>query len=344
MHVPFAGSRAHDASSAHARGRETSLSGNRANVVDMTGNAGASQAGQGVDDDLTEASSLEALTPACAAVGLDSTGARLLRLGEHAVFRLAAPVVVRVGRSRSYETAARTEIAVARWLEREDYPAVRAVSVVQPQVVHNKVVTFWATLADDGTDYGSVAEVANLLKRLHAMSAPSNLGLEELRPFGRAGRRISQATWLNNDDRDFLHHRQEQLGADYQHLSFALPAGIIHGDASVGNVIRDTGGRAVLIDLDGFALGPREWDLVVTAMYYDSFGWHSKDEYQDFARIYGFDVMTWDGYPVLRDIREFLMVTWLAQKGASDARSAAEVRKRISALRTGASRKDWRPF
>ena len=54
--------------------------------------------------------------------------------------------------------------------------------------------------------------------------------------------------------------------------------------------------------------------------------------------------MVWDGYSVLRDIREFLMVTWLAQKGADDGRSAAEVRKRIHALRTGASRKDWEPF
>jgi len=41
-----------------------------------------------------------------------------------------------------------------------------------------------------------------------------------------------------------------------------LPRGVIHGDASVGNVIRDTTRHAVLIDLDGFAVGPREWDLV----------------------------------------------------------------------------------
>lgn len=26
------------------------------------------------------------------------------------------------------------------------------------------------------------------------------------------------------------------------------------------------------IDLDGFAIGPREWDLALTAIYYDSFG------------------------------------------------------------------------
>ncbi len=55
---------------------------------------------------------------------------------------------------------------------------------------------------------------------------------------------------------------------------------MIHGDASVGNVLRDRQGAPVLIDLEGFAIGPREWDLGLTAMYYDSFGWHTRQEYQ----------------------------------------------------------------
>ena len=108
--------------------------------------------------------------------------------------------------------------------------------------------------------------------------------------------------------------------------------------------MRDRNGAPVLIDLDGFADGPREWDLVLTAMYYDSFGWHTREEYEDFARAYGYDVRQWEGYPVLREIREFLMVTWLIQKAAAgDAWSATEAAKRITALRTGASRMDWLP-
>lgn len=309
----------------------------------MNGDAVAGQSDQGTVDELTEARAWQALSPACASVGLDATGARLLRLGEHAVFRLARPVVVRIGRSMAYEEQARTEVAVARWLENQHYPAVRALQVPQPQVVQNRVVTFWAALGGNATDYGTVAEVADLLKRLHALPAPPDLGLRQLQPFARAGRRISQATWLGVGDRGFLRQREKQLAEKYQQLSFALPAGVIHGDASVGNVIRDTGGHPVLIDLDGFAVGPREWDLVVTAMYYDSFGWHTGEEYREFADVYGFDVMAWDGYPILRDVREFLMVTWLAQK-ADDDQSAVEVRKRIHALRTGGSRKDWQPF
>jgi hypothetical protein len=70
---------------------------------------------------------------------------------------------------------------------------------------------------------------------------------------------------------------------------------------------------------------------------------HTQEEYQVFVRVYGFDIMQWSGYPVLGSIREFLMVTWVISKAAESDWAAAEARKRISALRTGASRKDWQP-
>ena len=107
-----------------------------------------------------------------------------------------------------------------------------------------------------------------------------------------------------------------------------MPEGVIHGDANVGNVLHDSNDAPVVIDLDGFAIGPREWDLALTAIYYDSFGWHTRKEYETFVRVYGFDIMQWPGYP-----------------GAGGSqRIAAEAAKRIAALRTGGSRKDWQPY
>jgi aminoglycoside phosphotransferase (APT) family kinase protein len=134
------------------------------------------------------------------------------------------------------------------------------------------------------------------------------------------------------------------LQARYADLSFVLPPGVIHGDANVGNVLHNQQGKPVVIDLDGFAVGPREWDLIQTAIFYDRFGWHTREEYKAFVNVYGFDIMEWAGYPVLRDAREFLMVTWLSQKADESERTAAEARKRISALRSGASRRDWLPY
>ena len=66
-------------------------------------------------------------------------------------------------------------------------------------------------------------------------------------------------------------------------------------------------------------------------------------EYEDFARVYGYDIRQWPGYRVMCEVREFLMVTWVMQKAPEDDWAAAEAAKRITALRTGASRKDWQP-
>jgi aminoglycoside phosphotransferase (APT) family kinase protein len=294
-------------------------------------------------DTFTMMTTRATLARACDLAGFDDRGARLLRLGENAMFRLADPVVVRIARTAGYEPDARREVAVARWLESDGFPAVRALDVSQPLVIDGRVVTFWESVADDAA-YGTPDEVAGLLVRLHALTPPAALGLHPLRPFARAQRRVNVNGWLAPADRSFLRDRLAELEVRYAQLSFALPGGVIHGDASVGNVIHNGNGRPVLIDLDGFAIGPREWDLVLTAMYFDSFGWHTQDEYATFAAVYGFDVMRWPGYPVLRDVREFLMVTWLSQKADHDARAAAEVRKRISSLRTGGSKRDWQPY
>jgi hypothetical protein len=112
----------------------------------------------------------------------------------------------------------------------------------------------------------------------------------------------------------------------------------------VGNVLRDEHGKPVVIDLDAFATGPREWDLIQTAIFYDRFGWHDRDEYVSFVDSYGFDVMQWPGYEVLRDIRELHMVSWLIEIAGDDSQFSEEASKRIGSLRTGSSRRDWQPY
>ena len=288
--------------------------------------------------------SRDVLEQACATAGIDAEGARLLRVGSNAVYRLKPPIIVRVSRPGADASQVRRTVAVARWLEAARYPAVRAVDVDQPVAADGHLVTFWDAVSDDGDQYASTAEVAEPLVELHALSAPDDLRLPELAPFANAPQRIETNTWLNPEDRAYLTTLLARMRAGYDRLEFTLPPGVIHGDANVGNVLRDRDGDPVVIDLDGFAVGPREWDLALTAIYYDSFGWHTREEYEDFVRVYGFDIMQWPGYPVMRAVREFLMVTWVIQKAAESAQAAAEAAKRIAALRTGASRKDWQPY
>ncbi len=286
----------------------------------------------------------QALEQACAAVGLTAAGARLLRFGSNAVYHLAAPVIVRVSRPGADLDAVQRTVKVARWLQSEDYPAIHVLDVDQPVTVAGHAVTFWESVSDSGDQFASTAEKGALLARLHQLTAPASLHLPALAHFDHATRRIDENTWLTPDDRDFLTTSLDRLHARYDKLDFVLPQGVIHGDASVGNVLRDSDGAPVLIDLDSFSVGPREWDLLQTAMYYDSFGWLTREEYEDFAAAYGYDIRQWPGYPLLREIREYLMVAWVIQQAADNPRAAAEATKRIATLRTGASRKDWRAY
>jgi len=284
-----------------------------------------------------------ALADGCREVGLDPAGATLLRIGSSAVFRLATePVVVRVGRTLERVQHAVVEVGVSRWLKASGVPAVRAVDVPQPVEVDGRVVTVWESVSDAA--YGSTSDLACLIRQLHQVDEPADLELPALAPFDRAFNRLRTVQGMSTDARRFLLDRCERLAAEYDELVYALPAGVVHGDASVGNVLRDDRGQAVLADLDGFAIGAREWDLVLTALYYERLGWHSSEEYAAFVDVYGWDVMTWSGYPVLRDTRELLMVTWLAQNAADNEKVRSELSKRIDTLRTGASRHTWSPF
>jgi hypothetical protein len=64
----------------------------------------------------------------------------------------------------------------------------------------------------------------------------------------------------------------------------------------------------------------------------------SEERYREFADAYGFDVRTWAGYPVLREIRELTMTTWLMQNVGESAAAAAEFALRVVSLRTPMAR------
>ena len=57
--------------------------------------------------------------------------------------------------------------------------------------------------------------------------------------------------------------------------------GPIHGDAHTGNLLVDTG-QVVLSDFQSAAVGPREWDLLPTAIALERYGL-AEDRYQQFA-------------------------------------------------------------
>jgi hypothetical protein len=291
----------------------------------------------------TELAAQNALFEACRLAGITVESFALIRLGSNAVFRVNVDAIGRVAPDRALLANAEKQVAVARWLREVNYPAVRALDLPQPVIGDGRVVTFWNSVAPE-TVYAPIADVASLVRQLHALPPPSGLELPALCPFGQPGATLPTLLGLAESDRQFLHGRIEWARSSFLDLPFVLPRGVIHGDANVGNVLCDEDGGAVLIDLDSFSVGPREWDLVQTALFYDRLGWHSREEYRTFAEVYGYDLMAWEGYSELADMREIAMTTWLAGKAEESPGAAAEAAKRISAIRTGGSRRDWGPY
>lgn len=282
----------------------------------------------------------QALTHACQLAEIDARSVELIRMGSNAVFRIGENLIVRVAPSARLLPNAEKQIEVARWLQSVGYPATQATAIDQPIETDDRVVTFWESVSLE-TRYAPIRDVADLIKRLHELPTPAHIPLPELRPFGDSQDELPQFVGLPPADAQFLRARIEWARETFPLLPFALPRGHIHGDANVGNVICDDRGHAVLIDLDSFAVGAREWDLIQTALFFDRLGWHTEQEYREFVEVYGYDITEWSAYSDLADMREIAMTSWMAKKADSSPESAAEAVKRIEAIRSGGSRRDW---
>jgi Ser/Thr protein kinase RdoA (MazF antagonist) len=282
------------------------------------------------------------LAEACARAGLDGDGAELLRLGENAIYRLAAgDVVVRIARSADRLGRVGKELCVARWLAAAGVPAIRVhEQVEQPLLIDGHPVSFWHAVTG-GDPAPTRIDLARLLARFHAL-AGCPCGLPVFDPFTPSAARLEAAAGISAGDREFLTALIADLSARYDGLDFALPVGPIHGDAHTGNLLTDRG-TVVLADFETAATGPREWDLLPAAIAVDRYGL-AEASYQEFASAYGFDVRGWTGYPLLREVRELTMTTWIMQNTGESAAAAAEFRLRADSLRERDTDRAWNYF
>ncbi|GAA3457996.1 phosphotransferase family protein [Saccharothrix longispora] len=272
--------------------------------------------------------------------GLDATGAEVIRLGENDLYRLPGAVVARVARP-GQDTAAGREVRVARWLEDGDVPAVRVLrDVKQPVVVQGRSVTFWHELPPH--EHGTTIDVAVALRRFHALRPPNDFVLPELDPFVRLDERIRSASTLHDNDRTWLLGRVAELRQVYATLPPGLPRGVVHGDAWRGNVVRTHDGEVLLLDFERCALGPPEWDLVSTAVAHHTVHRLSTTEWSAYCDAYGFDVTTWTGFNVLRDIRELRMTSMALQLATtSPNRYTEQAAHRLACLRGERGPRPW---
>ena len=270
----------------------------------------------------------------------------MLRLGENAIFHLAgrfSSIVVRVTRDLSRLEIAQRELCVSRWLNGAgQVPATQVHEEIdnQPIVVVGHPVTFWRYVPP-AAQKPTVVDLAVLLRGLHN-AGESPCDLPRFDPLCTVRPRLDNGLGLSDDDLEFLTARCEAIDQQLPDVEYALPSGPIHGDAHTGNLL-GAPGAALLTDFEVCATGPREWDLVPLAVGIDRLGL-APARWEEFVTAYGFDVRSWSGYPLFREVRELGMTTWLAQNATESPAIAKEVKLRIQSLRDGDLNRVWTAF
>nr|WSZ13837.1 aminoglycoside phosphotransferase family protein [Streptomyces canus] len=266
-------------------------------------------------------------------------GARLLALGENAVFA-AGDLVVKVGRDAELLDRARRELDIAVWLAEAGVPAVRAAEP-EARLVEGHPVTLWHRMPN-AVRPAEPRDLAELLRVVHALPKPSfDLPPRELlggveRWLRLAGNAIDPA------DAAYLRERRDGFAAAAAAVTPRLEPGPIHGDALPRNVHVGPDGP-VLVDLETFSSDLREHDLVVMALSRDRYGVPA-EAYDAFTAAYGWDVREWEGCAVLRGARETASCAWVAQHAPSNPKALAEFERRVASLRDGDDTVRWSSF
>ncbi|MBF8186306.1 aminoglycoside phosphotransferase family protein [Nonomuraea sp. K274] len=281
------------------------------------------------------------LDAVCASTGLSSREAELLKFTNNAVFRLRrAPVVVRIAGSAATRTRVPTVVQVAHWLARHDFPSVRLLAdVEQPLSVDGHLITLWECVPEVGPRPGGT-DLGILLRDLHALADPPHL--PKWRPMTEIRQRLNEPEELSADDHAFLQHECDDVEEQLATLNYTLAPGIIHGDAFLGNVIAGPHGP-VLCDFDSTTIGPREWDLTPVAVGSLRMN-YPVDEHNPLAKEYGFDVTRWEGFPVLRRLRELKLVTSVLPILRSNPTIRPQWEHRMRNFKTRDLTVRWQPY
>ncbi|WP_253887834.1 phosphotransferase [Actinokineospora diospyrosa] len=284
------------------------------------------------------------LDAACTKAGLNSTGATRIRTGENALYRLAnKPIIVRIARSMDYWNEAVNEVHVAQWLASADYPGATVVpDLGQPIEALGHPVTLWLLIPGADAKPQDITRLARLLRQLHSLSPPSDFTLPAYDFTERVIRRLETSLAADND-KSYLLAKFKELDEEVNRLVFPLDKAPVHGDAHIKNVMV-IGYNPVLIDFEHVGFGQPEWDLAMTATEYVTARWWLDQQYAAFARTYGFDVTTWSGFDVLRQVHEIKMTTWLMQNISQSREIAEEFAARMQSIRLQQPGPRWKPF
>lgn len=249
-----------------------------------------------------------------------------MRYTMNAVFYApAADLVLRIAPA-DHAPEVRQAAAVATRFAELGLPTVRlAPAFMEPIETSAWAATAWTYLAQPAGHRHQLVDLVSPLLSIHSIHQ-LGLAIPEWDVIDRCEDRVRKVADTTGEAMDYLHawakrelnlsipqvtdlllHRCAELRLAVGAARWALPVGVIHGDAHAGNLL-STPHRVILIDLDSVRFGPAEWDLVPAAHGVQRFA-DSRREYEDFASSYGFDLFSSPNWPLLRDVRDLQLVT-----------------------------------
>jgi Ser/Thr protein kinase RdoA (MazF antagonist) len=222
----------------------------------------------------------------------------------------------------------------------------RPIAELSLQDLDGAVASFWEWIDEDRERQVHLPDLALLLRTLHGLldEYPAAADFPRWDPFDEIEQRLrvlelEAGEWPDQAQldlfRDWSLRNRDELGA----VDSALPGGLIHGDAHVGNVLTAGNGTNVIIDLDAVAQGCREWDLVPTAVSQLRFR-ATPDSLESFTAAYGFDLLQWNGWPAMKRTRELYMTSWLMSV-ANNNRRREEADRRMRCLAESDEQVTW---
>ncbi|GAA1801440.1 aminoglycoside phosphotransferase family protein [Luedemannella flava] len=312
---------------------------------------------------LDEQSRLRAgLSAVCRQVSLDPDDAVLIKYTMNAVFHLHhADVVLRLATGPTAAERVDRVVRVGVAFAELDAPTIRlAAGLPNPVHAGEWSASIWQAVIDDADRRWAPVDLTGPLRAIHAIKqAPTTVPTWD--PVGKSRRRLADLSLLADSEQRFMHSWAQQVGRSLAHIvdhlgrwcddlesallatEWALPVGVIHGDAHTGNLLATSDGHTVLGDLDSVAIGPREWDLVPAAHGAHRFA-RSRADYTSFATTYGVDVTTLPGWDILRQTRELQLVTSVIASLAGRPAVADELAHRMRTILTGSHTATWHRY
>lgn len=285
---------------------------------------------------------LAAVEDACRQVGIDHTGRKVIRVGQCASVALPfRGLLARVGRQSVPSEGLDAEMRFARVASSAGLDVLTPADAVASTAVATRhgPVSFWPLLRRDSRARLDWTWLGETLRVLHDL--PSEGLLSQWDPLGRVEVRLNTYEGFVDARPEYLICLRDALASAREALSAPTPLGVglLHGDATPGNVFLSTRGP-LLIDFDLAGVGPREWDLTAIAVLRRRFGLAER-ETRSFYEAYGFDMRSWGNAGAVIRARELLDISLALARSAYSLVAARELDVRMSTWSEKTSARRW---